>query len=125
MSPKVLLALLAVGLIGAGAAGQEPMYAFKLKKPKDSITARREMDRAVFIITSESGIGSATLSVADGKWLPNASLQFQYGKDKGFRSLENLVVSTGRLRATGAIAKTGTYKLPFRLADAEGKADPD
>src|SRR5262245_54144245 len=119
MSPRALLLVLAVGGIGATVTAQEPMYRFKLKKPADSITARRESDRAVFTIISESGIGGATLSVSDGKWLPNASLRFQYGKDKGFRSLENLVVSTGRLRATGAIAKTGTYKLPFRLADAE------
>jgi len=121
MSPKVLLNLLAVGLLGAGAAAQEPMYAFKLKKPKDSITARRDMDRAVFTITSESGIGGATLSVTASKWLPNASLYFQYGKDKGYRSLENLVVSTSRLKATGAVAKAGTHKLPFVFADADGK----
>ena len=65
-------------LVAALIAGQpdreakEPTYkVVEVRKAADSVVAQKEKDRTVFVVTSESGIGGATIVLAGGEWPEN------------------------------------------------------
>ena len=80
----------------------------------NSVVAQKEKDRTVFVVSSESGIGGATIVLAGGEWPENVTLRFLYSKGKGFHTLEDLRMSTDQVAVAGSQASSG--KMPFCFA---------
>src|SRR6478672_11865435 len=80
----------------------------------NSVVAQKEKDRTVFLVTSESGIGGATIVLAGGEWPENVTLRFLYSKGKGFNWLEDIRLSTDRVVVDGAQKMSG--RMPFCFA---------
>src|SRR5438552_3781184 len=96
-------------------AAKEPTYkVVEVEKGADSVVAQKEKDRTVFVVTSESGIGGATIVLAGGEWPENVTLRFLYSKDKGFNWLEDIRLSTNRVVVEGTQKSSG--KMPFCFA---------
>jgi hypothetical protein len=90
-------------------------------KGADSVVAQKEKDRTVFVVTSESGIGGATIVLASGEWPENVTLRFQYSKGKGLHTLEDIRLSTDRVVVEGTQKSSG--KMPFCFAGPDVKQD--
>jgi hypothetical protein len=91
-----------------------------------------EDKQAVFVVTSEKGIGNATVRLKSGKWPENVVLRFQYKEGSGFEMLESLDLRTDRFRISWQPSrdknggrKWGEQQLGFSLADADGKFAKD
>jgi hypothetical protein len=80
----------------------------------DSVVAQKEKDRTVFVVTSESGIGGATIVLTGGEWPANVTLRFVYRKGRGFDMLEDIRMSTDRVVVAGTQKSSG--KMPFCFA---------
>jgi hypothetical protein len=78
----LLVAALIVGQPDRDA--KEPAYqVIEVRKPVDSVVAQKEKDRTVFVVTSESGIGDATIVLTSGQWPENFTLRFVSSKGQG------------------------------------------
>jgi hypothetical protein len=111
----LLVAALIVGQ--AGREAKEPTYKVVESYSftgANSVVAQKEKDRTVFVVTSESGIGGATIVLAGGEWPENVTLRFQYSKGKGFHWLEDIRLSTDRVVVEGTQKSSG--KMPFCFA---------
>jgi hypothetical protein len=73
------------------------------------------------VVTSESGIGGATIVLAGGEWPENVALRFQYSKGKGFHWLEDIRLSTDRVVVDGTQKMSG--RMPFCFAGSDAKED--
>lgn len=62
--------------------------------PTDSVVAFTERKKLIVLVTDSHGIGRATLFLVSGQWPETATLKFRYGPNRGFHSLENLVITT-------------------------------
>jgi hypothetical protein len=114
MAPGTLL-LAALVLGQPGREAKEPTYkVVEVQKAADSVVAQTENERTVFVVTSESGIGGATIMPAGREWPENVTLRFLYAKGKGFHWLEDLRLSTDRVVVEGAQKLAG--RMPFCFA---------
>ena len=115
--------LLVAALIAGGQdrAATEPTYQVELHKAADSVVARKEKDRTVFVITSASGIGGADIVLGSGAWPEKVTFRFLNAEGKAFTTLEDIRLYTDRVLIQGAQALSG--KMPFRFVGAEGKFD--
>lgn len=94
-----------------------------LLKPTDSVVVFTEKSCLVVLVTDSHGIGRARLSLVSGQWPEKTTLRFRYRADRGFHSLENLLITTDRLQIQGSTSTTG--KMPFYFADAQGRFHTD
>src|SRR6476620_10916825 len=70
---------------------KEPTYkVVEVQKAEDTVVPLKEKDRTVFVITSKTGIGDASIVLASGEWPQNVTLRFQYAKGRGFDMLEDI-----------------------------------
>lgn len=90
-----------------------------LLKPTDSVVAFTEKEKLVILVTDAHGIGRATLSLVSGQWPAKTMLKFRYSPSHGFQSLENLVITTGRLQIQSSGSTAG--KMLFYFADTQGR----
>src|SRR5438067_2455769 len=97
----------------------EPKYQFTLKKPQDSIEARKDEKRTVFVVTSQSGIGEGTIALTEGRWPRDIVLRLQYDKERGFKMLESFGLTTNRIWVSGSQRTSGKMALYF--LSPEGK----
>lgn len=116
----LLVAALIVGQPAREA--KEPTYkVVEVQKATDSVVVQKEKDRTVFVVTSESGIGGASIVLADGAWPEKVTLRFVYSKGKGFHWLEDIRMSTDRVVVAGAQKFSG--KMLFCFAGPDAKLD--
>ena len=118
----LLVAALIVGQPDRGA--KEPTYKVVDSysyKGANSVVAEKEKDRTIFVVTSESGIGGATIVLAGGEWPENVTLRFLYSKGKGFHWLEDIRLSTDRVVVEGAQEVSG--RMPFCFAGPDAAQD--
>jgi len=113
MCLTMLLVFSAVGLAA------EPKYQFDLKRKDDTIEVVRQKDATLFVITSPSGIGSATIDRSEGPWPAEVTLRFQRAPGDGLKALENFELVSGRMKLLGSHKDSG--KLRFFLSNADGK----
>src|SRR5262245_44658303 len=101
--------MLLAALIGAGQdrAAKEPSYKLDIHKAEDKIVVRKEKDRTVFVVTSPSGIGIATIALEKGEWPEKVTLRFLYREGNGFDMLEDLQFVTDRLSGSGSAKQSG------------------
>ena len=104
-------------LLAADAPTTSPAYRFDVTKPADALTVREEKDRTVFLITSPSGIGSATITPTAGQWPTRAVVRFLYTADRGFQRLEGIDATTNRQERAVPLEKAalhdGAMELPL------------
>src|SRR5437763_15626709 len=116
----LLVAALVVG--PADREAKEPTYkVVEVSKAADTVVAQKEKDRTVFVVTSESGIGDATIVLNSGDWPENVTLRFVHAKGRGFTTLEDIRLYTDRVVVTGAEKVSG--KMPFCFAGPDVKQD--
>src|SRR5262245_45607836 len=115
--------LLFAALIAGGQdrAAKEPTYKVEPHKATDSVVVQKEKDRAVFLITSASGIGGADIMLGNGAWPEKVTFRFLYSKGKAFDTLEDIRLHTDRVLIQGAQKMSG--RMPFRFLGADGKFD--
>jgi hypothetical protein len=95
---------------------------------KESVSLHREGKQAVFVITSERGIGKATIRLNPDRWLQDVVLRFQYQEGSGFEMLESLGITTDCFQISWTPSRDkddlyqwGEQRMGFYLANAEGK----
>jgi len=108
-----MFASLFLTLALGGEQKTEPTYEFKLRKAADTIVTGKEKERTFFIITSPGGIGGATLTLKAGQWPENVTLRFQHQQGKGFAHLENITLTTDRVRVEGNAKSSGKFRFCF------------
>jgi hypothetical protein len=112
----LLVAVLVVGQPGREA--KEPTYKIvDVQKDKDTVIAQKEKGRTVFVVTSPSGIGDATIVLAKGEWPENVTLRFQYEKGKGFHWLEDIRMYNDRIVVRGTEKMSGKMLFCFAGPD--------
>jgi hypothetical protein len=101
------------------ADGDEPKYAFALKKPQDSMEIRKDDKRTVLVITSQSGIGEGGVLLTEGRWPRDIVLRLQYDKKRGFKMLESFGLTTNRIAVSGSQRTSGKMALSFLSPDGK------
>jgi hypothetical protein len=123
MFTSILLTTLA--LTGEQPKSSEPVYDIKLRKAADTLVTGKEKDRTIFIVTSPGGIGGATMHLKSGQWPENVTLRLQYQQGKGMTNLENLTLTTERIRIEGDAKSSGKFRFWFLDANkSAGKREP-
>jgi len=123
MFTSILLTTLA--LTGEQPKSTEPVYDIKLRKAADTLVTGKEKDRTIFIVTSPGGIGGATVNLKVGQWPENVTLRLQYQQGKGMTNLENLTLSTERIRIEGNANSSGKFRFWFLDGNkSPGKREP-
>ena len=84
------LAILSSGCVGYSA--KTATYEITTRKSQDSIQSTERGDTTIFIVTSPSGIGAATIRVNDGHWPSKTIVSFRYQDGRPFVSLEHFIV---------------------------------
>ena len=99
--------------------GYRTTFDITTKKPADQITVKIEQDTATFDITSQSGIGGATVTLTEGKW-PTTVLRLH------LQGLESFVASSGKIKLTGSVlSHSGNTKRLYLSEDGkEGERGP-
>ena len=112
---SIILVATALAALPAEPKRAEPPYQFECKKPKDTITVRKEKSRTVFRVTSKDhGIGGATMSLKRGQWPAQVTLRFE-----GFSNLEEFRLETDRITVSGSIKTSGHMLFAFVGADGD------
>ena len=90
--------LLVLTNVAASLADEEPS-AFKIsaRQPKDQITVQSKDEKAIFSITSPSGIGSATIERTDQRWPNEVVLQVH------LHGLESFSISNGTVKLAASV----------------------
>jgi hypothetical protein len=118
MSRWVLVLL--VVLPAARAEEKPPQYTAKLQKAEDRCQIEETKDGAVFVITSDTGIGKAEVAALAGRWPERVVFRFVK-----MTNLEQFQISDPGL-TLAALLRRGETKSTF-LFDRDGKdtKDPD
>jgi hypothetical protein len=101
----------------------EPTYKVQLQKAGDRAVVVAEEKRTVIDLTSESGIGSATIERTEGPWPQAVTVRFRYAADRPFTTLEEFQLRAGRILVVAGSKDGG--RMPFFLADAQGEVKRD
>lgn len=113
---SILLVVATLTTLPAARNRAEPAYQLECKKPKDTITVRKEKNRTVFRVSSKDcGIGGATMSLKAGQWPAQVTLRFE-----GFSNLEAFRLVTARIAVSGSVGTSG--HMPFAFVGADGEA---
>jgi hypothetical protein len=108
-----------------GAKAAAPVYDFQLANKEDTVVARQDGNRTVFLITSPGGIGRATISLKAGQWPKDVTFRFVYGEGKGFTNLEDFCLTADRLEVVGMGGRQiGAKTMPVYRLDEAGKPSP-
>jgi hypothetical protein len=96
------------------------VFDIKTKKPADQIKVTIERDTAIFDLTSPSGIGAATLTLAQGKWPTTVILRLR------LHALESFAVSNGKINLAGSVLSHSgnTASLYLTEDEKERKLEP-
>lgn len=103
------------------ARSEEPAINVRLHKTDDTSVIKQESDRTVIVVTSQTGIGRATLSAKE--WPADVTLRLCYAQSKPFKTLEGFEMTTSRLQVRSNSGNSG--KVPFFLATEDGKYGRD
>lgn len=93
------------------------------RKKEDRVEAQSESDKALFTITSPSGIGAATITPKAGRWPKTVVLRLQ------LRGLESLQITTGKITVAASVSSHGDHSTRVYLIEGGkekslGRGDP-
>jgi len=92
-------------------------FGITLKKPADQVKVKVEKDTATFDVSSQSGIGSATITFTQGKWPTTVVLRLH------LRGLESFSASNGKVILRGAVAShSGNPKRLYLTEDGKSES---
>jgi hypothetical protein len=92
----------------------EPSFNITAKKPVDQIKVTLEKDTAIFDVSSPSGIGGATITLAKGDWPSTIVLRLH------LHGLESFNVSNGKVKLVGSVlSHSGETKRLYLTEDDE------
>ena len=77
-----------VGTLPRAVASTNALFEIAARKPQDKVDARIESGTAWFAVLSPSGIGSATIKPAQGRWPTNVVVRLRYDEQRTFERLE-------------------------------------
>jgi hypothetical protein len=97
-------------------AASLPAFAITTKKPADQIKIDAENGTTTFDVSSQSGIGGATITATNGKWPTTIVLHLHLG------GLESFAVSNGKIKLTGSVLSHSGNTKRLYLTD-DGKDD--
>ena len=109
----------------ASYSAQTAAYEINTRKPQDSIQPLARGDTTIFVVTSPSGIGGATIRVNDGNWPAKTIVSFRYPDGRAFASLEQFIVR-GRVQRDLSVprdkfqptATSTDIELPMEIFEA-------
>ena len=90
------------------------------KKPSDKVKMTIEKDTATLDVSSQSGIGGATVTLAKGKWPTTVVLRLHLS------GLKSFAVSNGKIKLTGSVLSHSgnTKRLYLTEFGKEGEREP-
>jgi hypothetical protein len=90
------------------------------KKPADQIKVKIEGDTATVDVSSQSGIGGATVTLTKGRWPTTVILRLHLS------GLESLAVSNGKVKLTGSVLSHSgnTKRLYLTEEGKDGEREP-
>lgn len=95
MRYDVLLFLLMVAGGCVHTPSETSTFSVSVRKPQDTVQILQEGEQLVVLITSESGIGSATINLRKGVWPSRAVVRLRYAPGRPFPYLESFTIRTG------------------------------
>jgi hypothetical protein len=75
----------------------QSVYRIVPQKPADAVTVLTREGRTTFVVSSETGIGSADIELAGVAWPKIVVIRFTYTDGRGFKMLEGRTTSNGAL----------------------------
>jgi hypothetical protein len=99
---------------------QSTTFDIKTKKPADQVQVKLEKDTATLDVSSQSGIGGATITLAKGKWPTTVIVRLHLS------GLESFAVSNGKTKLAGSVlSHSGNTKRLYLTEDGkEGEREP-
>ena len=76
---------------------QPTTFDIKTKKPADQVKVKLDKDSATLDVSSPSGIGGATITLAKGKWPTTVIVRLHLS------GLESFAISNGKTKLTGSV----------------------
>jgi hypothetical protein len=100
-------------------ADESPIFDITTKKAEDQVKVKVEKDTATFDVSSQSGIGGATITATNGKWPTTVILRLHLG------GLESFAVSNGKIKLTGSVLSHdgSTKRLYLSEVGKEGERE--
>lgn len=100
---------------------EPPTFDIRTKKPADQVKVKVEKDTATLDVSSQSGIGSATITLAKGKWPTTVVVRLYLS------GLESFAVSNGKTKLTGSVlSHSGNTKRIYLTEDGkDGEREPE
>jgi hypothetical protein len=121
MTRVLPLFLACVAMCPTIARSEDPAINVRLHKADDTSVIKQESGRTVIVVTTQTGIGRATLSAKE--WPADVTLRLRYAQSKPFKTLEGFEMTTSRLQVRSSSGNSG--KVPFFLATEDGKYGRD
>lgn len=79
-------------------SNQEVMFQAMVGKTGDSIEIERGKDAPRFLVTSPSGIGTATITLWQGNWPSDVRVRLRHAGDRPFTKVEGFTCAVGGKR---------------------------
>ena len=99
-------------------ADEPPTFDIKTKKPEDRIKVTLDKDTTIFDISSQSGIGGATVTT-NGKWPTTVILRLHLS------GLESFAVSNGKIKLTGSVLSHSGNAKHLHMTEGEKERESD
>jgi hypothetical protein len=93
---SLLCALLSTGCVHT--ARQQVMFQAMVDRPGDGIEIQETDAATVFVVTSTSGIGSATVTRWQGRWPSDLRVRLRYAEGRPFTKVEGFSCAAGSRR---------------------------
>ena len=102
-----------VVLMAGRAHSEEPLDRFQVttRKADDRVLVQLQGDRAVFTVTSPSGIGGATITREGERWSGSIILRLR------LRGLERLRIGTGKAILSASVSSSGDHRTILSLSE--------
>ena len=115
-----VLSIVTLMALATPADESQPERAFDIRCPRsgDAVAVTRDGARWGFTVTSERGIGSATIARRDVPWPTNVTFRLKLG------GLELLDIQCGAARLHASVQSHSGFGRTVQLTGADGKALP-
>ena len=95
---------------------EPPTFDIKTKKPADQIKVKIEKGTATIEVSSQSGIGGATVTLTEGKWPTTVVLRLHLS------GMESLTISNGKIKLSASVlSHSGHSRLLAVVEDGKEK----
>ena len=102
-----------VVLMAGRAHSEEPLGRFQVttRKADDRVTVGLQGDRAIFTVTSPSGIGGATITREGERWPGSIILRLH------LRGLERLRIGNGKMILSASVSSSGDHRTILSFSE--------